>query len=116
MRGATKQGYSDDSFWARGQAWGIAGMAISYRYERLPAYRETFENLLGFYLNRLPADLVPYWDLIFTEGSEEPRDSSSASIVACGLLEMAELVEADDAARYRDLARRMMKSLAIITR
>ncbi|MBP2551887.1 unsaturated chondroitin disaccharide hydrolase [Neorhizobium galegae] len=112
VRGATKQGYSDDSFWARGQAWGIAGMAISYRYERLPAYREAFENLLGFYLNRLPVDLVPYWDLIFSEGSSEPRDSSSASIVACGLLEMAELVEADDAARYRDLARRMMKSLA----
>ncbi|MBT9369687.1 glycoside hydrolase family 88 protein [Rhizobium sp. CSW-27] len=111
VRGATKQGYSDDSFWARGQAWGIAGMALSYRYERLPAYREAFERLLGFYLNRLPSDLVPYWDLIFTEGSDEPRDSSSASIVACGLLEMAELVEAGDAARYRDLARRMMKSL-----
>lgn len=111
VRGATKQGYSDDSFWARGQAWGIAGMALSYRYERLPAYRHAFDRLLTFYLNKLPQDLVPYWDLIFTEGSEEPRDSSSASIVVCGLLEMAELVEAPEAARYRDLARRMMKSL-----
>jgi unsaturated chondroitin disaccharide hydrolase len=111
VRGVTKQGYADDSFWARGQAWGIAGMAFSYRYEPLEQYRDTFEKLLSFYLERLPADLVPYWDLIFTEGSDEPRDSSSASIVACGLLEMADLVEGDDAARYRDLARRMMKSL-----
>ena len=111
VRGATKQGYSDDSFWARGQAWGIAGMALSYRYEPIAEYREAFERLLTFYLNRLPADMVPYWDLIFTDGDAEPRDSSSASIVACGLLEMAELVDADDAARYRDLARRMMKSL-----
>ncbi len=59
VRGATKQGYSDDSFWARGQAWGIAGMALSYRYEPIPQYRDAFENLLAFYLKRLPADMVP---------------------------------------------------------
>ncbi|MCE6077988.1 glucoronyl hydrolase [Agrobacterium vitis] len=112
VRGVTKQGYSDDSFWARGQAWGIAGMALSYRYERMAEYRDAFERLLGFYLQRLPDDLVPVWDLIFSAEDGEPRDSSSASIVACGLLEMADLVEDVDAARYRDLARRMMKSLA----
>ncbi|MVA71841.1 glucoronyl hydrolase [Agrobacterium vitis] len=112
VRGMTKQGYSDDSFWARGQAWGIAGMALSYRYERIAEYRDAFERLLGFYLQRLPDDLVPVWDLIFSAEDGEPRDSSSASIVACGLLEMADLVEEADAARYRDLARRMMKSLA----
>ncbi|MCM2442407.1 glucoronyl hydrolase [Agrobacterium vitis] len=112
VRGVTKQGYSDDSFWARGQAWGIAGMALSYRYERIAEYRDAFERLLGFYLQRLPDDLVPVWDLIFSAEDGEPRDSSSASIVACGLLEMADLVEDADAARYRDLARRMMKSLA----
>ncbi|MGV2125717.1 glycoside hydrolase family 88 protein [Agrobacterium vitis] len=112
VRGVTKQGYSDDSFWARGQAWGIAGMALSYRYERIAEYRDAFERLLGFYLQRLPDDLVPVWDLIFSAEDDEPRDSSSASIVACGLLEMADLVEEADAARYRDLARRMMKSLA----
>jgi len=112
VRGVTKQGYSDDSFWARGQAWGIAGMALSYRYERIDDYRDTFARLLDFYLKRLPQDLVPVWDLVFSEQDGEPRDSSSASIVACGLLEMADIVEGDDAARYRDLARRMVKSLA----
>lgn len=114
VRGVTKQGYSDESYWARGQAWGIAGMAISYRYERLPAYRDTFERLLAFYLKRLPNDLVPYWDLIFADGDGEPRDSSAAAIVACGLLEMAELETPEKAAEYRDLARRMVKSLADI--
>ncbi|MEI1251300.1 glycoside hydrolase family 88 protein [Rhizobium aouanii] len=112
VRGATKQGYKDDSAWARGQAWAIAGMALSYRYERLEEYRQTFDRLLAFYLNRLPADMVPYWDLVFSDGDGEPRDSSSASITACGLLEMADLVEPEPAARYRTLARRMMKSLA----
>ncbi|MBY3181739.1 glycoside hydrolase family 88 protein [Rhizobium sp. 25PS6] len=112
VRGATKQGYRDDSAWARGQAWAIAGMALSYRYERIEEYRRTFDRLLAFYLNRLPADMVPYWDLVFSDGDGEPRDSSSASITACGLLEMADLVEPEPAARYRMLARRMMKSLA----
>ncbi|WSH69007.1 glycoside hydrolase family 88 protein (plasmid) [Rhizobium ruizarguesonis] len=112
VRGATKQGYKDDSAWARGQAWAIAGMALSYRYERIEEYRQTFDRLLAFYLNRLPADMVPYWDLVFSDGDGEPRDSSSASIAACGLLEMADLVEPEPAARYRTLARRMMKSLA----
>lgn len=110
VRGATKQGYRDDSDWARGQAWGIYGMALSYRYEPLPDYRDAFDRLLAFYCKRLPTDLVPYWDLIFTEG-DEPRDSSSASIVACGLLEMADLVGGEVAEDYRVLARRMMKSL-----
>jgi len=109
--GATKQGYRDDSSWARGQAWGIYGMALCYRHEGRPEYAEAFDRLLAYYLKRLPQDLVPYWDLIFTEG-DEPRDSSSAAIVACGLLEMADLV--DDAARAEELrttARRMVASL-----
>ncbi|OLP60607.1 glucoronyl hydrolase [Xaviernesmea oryzae] len=111
LHGATKQGYSDSSSWARGQAWGVYGMALAYRHEGRPEYRDAFHRLLGYYLARLPQDLVPYWDLIFTEG-EEPRDSSSAAIVACGLLEMADLVEEPAQAEdLRLLARRMMASL-----
>jgi unsaturated chondroitin disaccharide hydrolase len=108
--GRTAQGYRDESAWARGQAWAIAGMAVCYRYERDRAYLETFDKLLAYYLKRLPADLVPYWDLTFMDG-DEPRDSSSASITACGLLEMADLLEGARAEEMRDLARRMLGSL-----
>ena len=87
--GATCQGYKDDSFWARGQAWGVYGSVLSYRYTKNPEYLDTFRKALNFYFTRLPDDLVPYWDMIFTTGTEEPRDSSSAAIVACGLLEAA---------------------------
>lgn len=111
VRGATCQGFSDDSPWARGQAWAIYGMALAHRRAPSGATRALFDDLLGFYLQRLPEDLVPYWDLMFTTGDTEPRDSSSAAIVACGLLEMALDVENETANRYRDLARRMVKSL-----
>ncbi len=109
--GATQQGYSDDSNWARGQAWAITGTAFLYRLEQTDALREAFEHLLDFYVARLPSDLVPYWDMIFSEGGE-PRDSSSASIVASGLLEMAGQIGGDKAEGYRDLAARMLTSLA----
>ena len=109
--GATCQGYKDDSFWARGQAWGVYGSVLSYRYTKNPAYLDTFRKALDFYLTRLPADLVPYWDMVFTTGSEEPRDSSSAAIVACGLLEACKWVDAGEAAGCETLARQMLGSL-----
>lgn len=109
--GATCQGYRDDSVWARGQAWGVYGAALAYRYDRKEAYLDAFRRVLGFYLEHLPGDLVPYWDMIFSDGSDEPRDSSSASIVACGLLEMAKYVQPEEAQQYKTLAAQMLKSL-----
>ena len=94
LRGVTCQGYKDDSFWARGQAWAVYGTALAYRYCHNQEYLDTFRRCLKFYLSKQPEDLIPYWDMIFTSG-DEPRDSSSASIVACALLEMANLLEAD---------------------
>jgi unsaturated chondroitin disaccharide hydrolase len=96
LRGNTAQGYADDSCWARGQAWGIYGNALSYRYLKDPALRETARGLSRYFLNRLPEDLVAYWDLIFSEGAEE-RDSSAAAIAVCGLLELSVALDEGDA-------------------
>ena len=112
VRGATCQGYKDDSCWARGQAWGVYGTAISYRYTKRPEYLDAFRRVLAYYLERLPEDMVPYWDMTFTSGEEEPRESSSASIVACGLLEAAKYVDEAEAAQYRTLAAQMLRSVA----
>jgi unsaturated chondroitin disaccharide hydrolase len=86
--GKTAQGYADDSCWARGQAWAIYGLPLSYRYTRDWAFIEVAQKLAQYFLNRLPQDTVCYWDLSFTEGDEE-RDSSAAAIIACGLLELS---------------------------
>ncbi len=111
VRGATCQGYRDDSCWARGQAWGVYGTALGYTYTGNPEYLKAFRKVLSYYLERLPGDLVPYWDMTFTSGTEEPRDSSSASIVACGLLEAAKHVEAEEKEAYQILAAQMLLSL-----
>nr|WP_312444738.1 glycoside hydrolase family 88 protein [Lacrimispora sp.] len=109
--GATCQGYKDGSAWARGQAWGIYGCALAYRYTRRPEYIEDFKHVTGYFLEHLPSDLVPYWDLEFGEGSEEPRDSSSASIAACGMLEMAKYLNEADAACCISIAKKIMESV-----
>ncbi len=110
--GATCQGYRDGSAWARGQAWGVYGTAVAYRYTGRKEYIEDFKHVTGYFLEHLPSDLVPYWDLEFGEGSGEPRDSSSASIAACGMLEMADHMEPEDRDYYRSIAAKIMKSVA----
>ena len=109
--GRTCQGYRDDSFWARGQAWGVYGSAIGYTYTHDATFLDVFRKALDFYLSRLPEDLVPCWDMIFAPESGEPRDSSSAAIVACGLLEAAKYAAPDEAESWRTLARQMLASL-----
>lgn len=92
LYGETCQGYKADSSWARGQAWAVYGLALAYRQTQDESLLTVFDGAADYFLSRLPDDLIPYWDLIFQEG-DEPRDSSSASIVACGLLEMARINE-----------------------
>ena len=89
--GATRQGYSDDSAWARGQAWGICGIPLNIRHTGLTDYFPYAVSMRNYFLNRLPKDDVCYWDLVFGEGSNQSRDSSAAAIAACGLDEMARL-------------------------
>lgn len=109
--GATCQGYRDGSAWARGQAWGVYGMALAYRYTGRKEYIDLFRHVTEYYLEHLPKDLVPYWDLEFTDGDDQPRDSSSASIAACGMLEMAKYLGTEEAKHYRAIANRIIKSI-----
>jgi len=109
--GATCQGYRDGSAWARGQAWGVYGCALAYRYTKREEYVEDFKHVTGYFLDHLPDDLVPYWDLEFTDGSGEPKDSSSASIAACGMLEMANYLPEAEASYYRSIAKKIMESV-----
>ncbi len=109
--GATCQGYRDGSAWARGQAWGIYGCALAYKYTKRQEYADIFKHVTQYFLEHLPGDMVPFWDLEFTDGDDQPRDSSSASIAACGLLEMVKYLEKEDAAVYQRLAMQMMKSV-----
>ena len=105
--GVTHQGYSDNSCWARGQAWGICGIAFSYSYTRDERLIPLFNELTECFLSKRPKDNVPYWDMVFTDG-DEPRDTSAAAIAACGILEMNKYIKNE---KFMSFCTNMIKSL-----
>ncbi|EEB91111.1 hypothetical protein MPER_10586 [Moniliophthora perniciosa FA553] len=95
----TAQGYSDDSAWARGQAWGFYGFANMYKRTQNPDYLDTARRLASYFLNNLPKDGIVPWDFRAPLNDPKnfgvrPADSSAATVAATGLLLLSE-VETD---------------------
>ena len=108
----THQGFSDESSWARGQAWGLYSYTMCYRETGDKKYLQQAENIGNFILNNpsTPKDLVPYWDYNAPKIPNEPRDVSAASITASALYELSTMVP-DKAVFYKETADKIMKSL-----
>ncbi len=112
LGGKTEQGAADESCWSRGQAWTIYGFALSYVYTQDDSFLQVAGRAADYFLEHLPADGVAYWDLIFSDGSGEERDSSAAAIAVCGLLELSkQLPVGAGARRYRAAAQQVLASL-----
>ncbi|MBW7455719.1 glycoside hydrolase family 88 protein [Paenibacillus sepulcri] len=99
IRGGTHQGFKDGSTWTRGQAWGIYGFALAYRYFKEPQFLEASKRLARYFIAHLPEDHVAYWDFDAPQTAGTPRDSSASAITACGLLELIEHLPDDDTER-----------------
>lgn len=112
LRGATEQGAFDDSCWARGQAWGIYGFALNFRATGDAELLAASWRCAEYFVSHLPADGVPYWDLVYVDGSDAPRDSSAAAIAASGFIELS-IVDPDPvrAERARALAEKLVADL-----
>jgi unsaturated chondroitin disaccharide hydrolase len=109
--GRTRQGASDNSCWARGQAWAIYGFALAHTHTGEAEFLKKSQQVADVFLAKLPADQIAYWDLIYTDGSDEPRDSSASAIAACGLMELAELLGEVQGAFYRKAGLKILESL-----
>lgn len=111
IRGMTHQGYSDNSTWARGQAWAVYGYTMVYRETQDPKFLDFACKVTDAYLDRLPDDMVPYWDFDDPEIPNAPRDASAASIVASALLELGNYCQGERKEHYRECAEKMLASL-----
>lgn len=107
----TAQGFSDESAWSRGQAWGLYGYLTCYRKTGDKKYLEFAENIANFILNdeNMPEDLVPYWDYDAENIPNVPRDASSAAIIASALYEMSTYSKSHD---YKADADKIIESLS----
>lgn len=109
----TAQGYADDSFWSRGQAWGLYGYTMCYRFTKNPAYLQQARHIADFFfgLPNLPEDLIPYWDMKAPGIPNVPRDASAGAIMASALYELCGYVSTEDSKRYRAIADKIVDSL-----
>ncbi|MCM5661661.1 glycoside hydrolase family 88 protein [Galbibacter mesophilus] len=106
----THQGFNDESAWARGQAWGIYGFTMTYRYTKDKNHLEQAEAIAQFYLEHenLPEDGIPYWDFNDPGIPDSPRDVSAATIVASAFLELYEYTKND---KYKNYSQKVLKAL-----
>jgi DNA-binding ferritin-like protein (Dps family) len=123
---ATCQGFVDQSSWARGQAWGLYGFTICYRYTKDEQFLKFAENIADYIIGHpnLPEDMVPYWDYNVVDAGLVPewnydaskfpvipRDASAAAINSSALFELAKYSKVNGE-KYREAAMKILNSLA----
>jgi len=110
----TNQGAHDESVWARGQAWGLYGFTMMFRETDEQRYLDFAVNIADFLIDDLtwPDDYVPYWDFDAPGIPDEPRDASTAAIMASALLELSQYVSEDLSKKYFDFAVNQIRSLS----
>ncbi len=107
----THQGYGDETTWARGQAWGVYGFALAYKYTRDERFLNVSKKMADHYFSKLQIDLIPFWDLDL-KGNDVVRDASASAIVASGLFLLAELEKEKGIRKiFKDRAERITDSL-----
>jgi hypothetical protein len=107
------QSYSNESTWARGQAWAIYGFTMTYRETKDSKFLDAARKAADYYIKNIPTDKVPYWDFNAPKTLTEPRDSSAAAIAASGLLELSKIeVDQTNKSKFKTFADETLKSLS----
>lgn len=86
----TAQGFAHESAWARGQAWGLYGYTVCYRYTNDERFLKQAEKIAAYISNQKNTDKngIPYWDYNAPNIPNEPVDVSAAAIFASALIEL----------------------------
>jgi len=108
----THQGYSDESAWARGQAWGLYGFTMMYRETGMEEFLVQAEKIAGFILNQkgIKEGQIPYWDFNAPNIPDEPYDASAAAIIVSALYELS--TYSNNGKEYKEVANRLFETLS----
>lgn len=102
---------SSEDIWSKQQAWAIYGFTMVYRETGKRKFLDFAHKITRVYLDRLPADMVPYWDFNDTD-AQAPKDASAAAITASALLELSTFTKDSKLKReYEEKAMKMITSL-----
>lgn len=84
----THKGVTDDSTWARAQAWAMLGLAQAARHEP-DLFATDATRVCDWWCSHLPSARVAYWDFDAPAHESQPLpDTSATSIAAAALLKM----------------------------
>ncbi len=112
----THQGLTDESAWARGQAWGLYGYTMCYANSKDKSFLAQAQNIAKFIMThpRMPKDKIPVWDFDVHNAMDvderAPRDASAAAVIASALLQLSTLVP--EGKLYFDYAEDILESLS----
>ena len=108
----THQGYSDESAWSRGQAWGLYGFTMMYRETGMEEFLVQAEKIAEFLLKQkgLKEGQIPYWDFNAPNIPNEPYDASAAAIMVSALYELSEYSKNGN--EYKQVADRLFDTLS----
>lgn len=106
----TAQGFSHESSWARGQAWGLYGYTLCYRYTKDEKYLDMAKKIAQYILSfqGTPEDGIPYWDYHAPNIPNEPKDVSAAAVTVSALIELNQYTNNG----YKTSVDKMMTSLS----
>jgi rhamnogalacturonyl hydrolase YesR len=108
---STAQGYSNESSWARGQAWGLYGFIMTYRETHDPQFLAQAEKIANYIIGNLPKNKIPYWDLTAPNIPFEFQDASAAAIISAALLELSQFSE-KNGKEYFNMAEEILITLS----
>jgi unsaturated chondroitin disaccharide hydrolase len=104
------QGWSNDSVWARGQAWAMLGFAHAYEASGKSRYLGAAQSAADWYVAHAPQGWVPRYDYNDPDRATLPYDSCAACIATAVLMRLARWLP-DRAERYRGVAQETLKAL-----
>jgi len=110
----TAQGAADESAWARGQAWGLYGFAVTYRETKDRKYLDQANHIAEFLLHHpnLPEDKIPFWDFNAPGIPNALRDASAAAIICSALIELSGYVNESEKKEYLSVVQTILKNLS----
>ena len=110
VKSHTGQGYGENSSWSRGQAWGVYGFVLSYIFTGKKEYLDTAKRVANYFIASVSlTDWLPLADF---RAPAEPvhYDSTAGMCAACGMLELAKLLDENEGRMYVDAALNILKS------
>lgn len=106
----THQGYSAESTWARGQAWGVYGFTVAYRYTQNETFLNAAGKLADYFIQNLPDDKIPFYDFDDPNIPNVAKDASAAAIACAALFELHTYAPANN---FQEAALHILESLMV---